>query len=665
MGNEKRKTKNESPSPPHAPLRLPFPMTQPRRPAIALALCLSATVAHSQDLPVDKLSLKEVIARTLANNSDIQVQNLGKLIEQERLKVAKQPFDPKLEGSYVYQWINTPQNTQDFVSTGGGIGTPNNPSGSNTTDIGGGNGTPADPILTNPRIFEQRNHVGKLALSSRLPTGTNVELGSTLRVLDNTLNRQLPPSLFNPEWETFTGLTLTQPLLRDWGLRANSAEIRIAKGNVKIADLEWQAKTAENVSEVIKRYYEVIFTRENVAVQAEAVALAQKLLDDTTARSKEGVAAGNDVAVAQAGVSQRQEELLAAQVQYIERQNALQLLFRTSEEIINNGHRLEPTDSLTSSVPPTDRATLMQVATTQRYEVRQADEAVSVRSAQSQLASNQARPRLDLVTSGGYHGLANNFNSTYSEAFSQQGPEWTAGIQFSLPLNLDHMRAGKRAAEHQQSQAEVTREKMRLQVALEVDTVLARMRADEQRLAAAHTSEAAAKQSVEGEMKRLKEGVSTSYQVLQLQREYAQTRSRALAALTDLNKDITDLYYATGTLLEKQGIICEAAQPAPVISIQPTPAAIAAKQKQQQAQRPGLLARLFGKDAKDDASDASDDKAEAAAKAQAKAKAEAPPAPSAATPAKPQAAAKESGKAQAQAPDQSAKKASFFKRLFQ
>lgn len=509
------------------------------------AALLTASLSLSgmaEELPVEKLTLKDVIAKTLANNNDIQVKSVGRLVEEERVNVAKVPFDPTLEMSYNYQWVNTPQNTQDFISTGGGVGSATNP---------------ADPILTTPRIFEQRNHVAKAAITNRLPTGTGIEIGSTLRVLDNTLNRQMPPSIYNPEFESFTGITLTQPLLRDFGMRANLAEIRIAKSNAKLADLEWQAQTADTVAEVMKRYYDLVFTTQNVAVQQEAIGLAEKLLDDTQKRSKEGVAAGNDVLVAQAGVSQRTEDLLAAQVQHIERQNALQILFRRAEEVIAVGHRIEPTDSLTQKVPETDRGTLMTLAQGNRYEIKQADTGVEIHQAKTQLARNQSLPRFDLVGSAGYHGLTGEFGSTYERAFDRQGPEWSAGAQFSMPLNWGHLRAGARAAEHEQTQSVVVREKVRLQVALEVDTVLARIRADEKRVAASSVSVEAAKASVDGELKRLKEGVSTSYQVLQLQREYAQTRSRQLAALTDLNKDLVDLYLATGTLLQKQDILVD------------------------------------------------------------------------------------------------------------
>lgn len=514
-----------------------------------MVLLTASSLQAVDEAEAQRMTLREAILQALLNNTDIRVEDLGRAIEAEKVKVAKQDFDLKLEGSYIYQSIDTPQNAQDFVATGGGTSAPNNP---------------AEPIPATPNIFEQRNHVGKLALSNKFATGTEVELGTTLRVLDNSLNRQLPPSLFNPEWETFTGLTITQPLLRDLGMRGNLAEIRIAKSNAKIADYEWQARTASVVAEVMKRYYDVVFTLENIRVQKDGVALADKLLEDTRKRSKEGVAANNDVVVAEAGVYQRKEEALAAEMQYIERQNALQLLFKRSEEVFARSTRIVPVDGLSPEVPDTSRSTLMSVALDKRQEIKQAAETMNVRSAQSDLARNQSRPRLDLVASGGFHGLDGGFGDTYSRAFNGQGPEWTAGMQFSVPLNWDNLKAAKRLAEGQVNQAAVLAEKVRLQVLLEVDTVLSRVRIDQQRLVAARKSREAAQQSADAELKRLQQGVSTSYQVLQLQRDYSQARSRELATLADLNKDIADLYLTTGTLLEKHQITTEPAPPPPV-----------------------------------------------------------------------------------------------------
>ncbi len=495
----------------------------------------------------ERLTLRAVILRALESNNDIQIEGLGKLIEEEKIKVASQPLDPRFEGSYNYESIRTPQNAQSYVATGGGTG------------FG------AAPVPSQPNIFMQRNHIGKMTLVDRTSAGTTYELGTTMRVLSNSLNRRLPPSIWSPEYETFTGLTVTQPLMRGYGQNANLAEIRIAKANAKIADYEWQARTSSVVAEVMKRYYDVIFTRENILVQRESIALAEKLLGDTQKRSKEGVAANNDVVVAEAGVYQRKEDVLAAEMQYIERQNALQLLFKRSDDVYMEGTRIVPVDKLTEVMPMTDRTALMGVALKNRYEVKQAEEFINARDAQSQLAHSQSRPRLDLIASGGLHGLQGNMAESYSRAFQAQGPEWTAGFQYSLPLNRDHMKATERLANHQQEQAVVQAEKTRLRVLLEVDTVLNRVRIDQQRLVATRKSREAAMQSADAELKRLHQGVSTSFQVLQLQRDYSQARSRELATLADFNKSLADLDLTTATVLKNQKISLFTPPPPPPV----------------------------------------------------------------------------------------------------
>ena len=506
---------------------------RPGLPPIILPMLMVLVVSARGVEPAmeERLSLRAVILKALENNNDIMIQDLGRLVEMEKIKVANQALNPRLEGSYAYQSIRTPQNTQDYIATGGGLA------------------TTATPQLTSPHIFMQRNHVTKLTLVDKLTSGATIELGTTLRVLSNSLNRRQPPGIFSPEWESFTGITATQPLMRGFGKDANLAEIRIAKANAKIADYEWQFRTSTVVADVMKQYYDVIFTRANIAVQKEGIELAEKLLGDTRKRSKEGVAANNDVVVAEAGIYQRKEELLAAELLYIERQNALQMLFRRSTDVYSQSTRVVPVDGLSDRMPVTSRNQLMGLAVNNRYEVKQAEEFIKARNAQAQLAHNQSLSRLDFVASGGLHGLDGNVGQTYSNAFQSQGPEWTAGFQFSVPLNKDNQKATERLAFRQQEQAVKQAEKLRLQVLLEVDTVYNRVQINQDRLFATRKSREAALQSADAELKRLQQGVSTSYQVLQLQRNYSQAKSREMAALADFNKSIVDLDLITATLL--------------------------------------------------------------------------------------------------------------------
>ncbi len=496
---------------------------------------------------VEKMSMRQVVGLVLENNHDISVQNLNRLIESERIEMARAAFDISLEGSYAYQYIDTPQNAQEFVATGGGAAIFDE----NDMEVG-----LSSSLLSSPSIFEQRNNVAKLALQQRLFTGTTVEVGSSLRILDNTLNRSMPPGLFNPEYETFTGITLTQPLLRDFGSNANLAEVRIAKSNKRLADLEWRSRTAALTASAMKLYYDVIFTHENMLIQRDAIKLAEQLFEENKKRSVEGVIPPNDVLIAEGAVYKRREEALLAENQYVERQNALQLLFTVGDEA-DRQLRILPSDSLKDSVKVSQRTSLVEMAQDSRYDILQALEVVQQREDQSQFASNQVRPRLDLIGSAGYHGLAGSTSNSYREAANGQAPEWTVGLSFSVPLEFKRARAAARLAKHREAQAHIDVSRVRAQIGLELDTVLNRIETDRQRLITARKGREVASSAMDGEVKRLGEGVSTSFQVLQYQTEYSQTRSRELAALADLNKDQLDLWLVTGQLLDRMGIVID------------------------------------------------------------------------------------------------------------
>jgi outer membrane protein TolC len=234
----------------------------------------------------------------------------------------------------------------------------------------------------------------------------------------------------------------------------------------------------------------------------------------------------------------------------------MQLLFKKGSDA-GETLRITPADSLKGSVEVSSRAELLQMASSARYDVLQALEVAAQRKDQTHFAKSQSLPRLDLIASAGYHGLAGSTGRSYSEAVGGQGTEWTVGVSFSVPLGFKRARAQARLAQHQETQAAIDLDRVKAQISLELDTVLSRIEMDRQRLSTARKSREVALKTMEGEIKRLTEGVSTSYQVLQYQKEYSQTRSRELAALADLNKDQVDLWLVTGQLLERRGIIVE------------------------------------------------------------------------------------------------------------
>ena len=130
---------------------------------------------------VEELQLEEAIVLTLENNYEIEIERMNPKVASEFVMVAESAFDMRLEASYTYQSIDTPQNTQDFVATGGSIG----------------GGAPNETS-----IFEERNQIAKIALIKQFTLGTTAELSTSHSILDNSLNRDSASALFYPEYET-------------------------------------------------------------------------------------------------------------------------------------------------------------------------------------------------------------------------------------------------------------------------------------------------------------------------------------------------------------------------------------------------------------------------------------------------------------------------------
>jgi len=69
----------------------------------------------------------------------------------------------------------------------------------------------------------------------------------------------------------------SQQLLNGFGTKVNTRNIRIAKNNRRIADLAFSQQAITTITNTITAYWELVFARENVKVQQQAVRLRKNL----------------------------------------------------------------------------------------------------------------------------------------------------------------------------------------------------------------------------------------------------------------------------------------------------------------------------------------------------------------------------------------------------
>src|SRR5206468_1362623 len=112
------------------------------------------------------------------------------------------------------------------------------------------------------------------------------------------------------------GITLKQPLLKDFWIDQYRRNIQIQKQNLKIADLALRGEIMSNLTMVATAYYDLVFAREQVTVQTTAMQLAQRLLDDTRRKVQAGLLTLLDEKQEESNLEVIQTALFAAEQNY-------------------------------------------------------------------------------------------------------------------------------------------------------------------------------------------------------------------------------------------------------------------------------------------------------------------------------------------------------------
>jgi outer membrane protein TolC len=91
-------------------------------------------------------------------------------------------------------------------------------------------------------------------------------------------------------------------------------------------------------------------------------------------------------------------------------------------------------------------------------------------------------------------------------------------------------------------------------ILVNVQIAVGAAQAEFERVGATREAAQAAEAAYDAEVKKLENGKSTSFNVLQLQRDLTGARSLHLRALADYNRALTELYFREGTILDRAQI---------------------------------------------------------------------------------------------------------------
>lgn len=436
-----------------------------------------------------------------------------------------------------------------------------------------------NPLITGASNWlVSSNFNGNVGYSQGFSTGAQLGVA-----FDNTqITSNAARYTYNPILSSSLGFTITQPLLRGFGIELNRRFMRIAKNDQRIADLVFRQQVIDTVAGIARLYTDLVSLNENVKVKREALRLAQRLYEDNQHKVEQGQQAPIEVTRAQAQVASDQQALISAQG-LVQQQELIVKTALTRGGLANPAIRtahIIPTDTITvpetESVRPVDA--LIAGALHDRPDLAQAG--IQVENSQISLKGslNDLRPELNVVgtvQNGGLSGDVNaaalaltpgaalypgGYGTALGQIFKNNFPTYSVGIQLMLPLRNRVAQADAVRDELQVRQTQVRRQQFEDQVRLEVADADVAMQQARAAYEAAVQSRVLQEQSVKVEQETFDVGLATNYQVIQYQTYLAQARSTEVAAKGAYVKAMIALDRATARTLEVNDVSIQEAQ---------------------------------------------------------------------------------------------------------
>ncbi len=408
------------------------------------------------------------------------------------------------------------------------------------------------------------------ALEGQLPTGGQYSVSVSQARIDNntTINA------FNPWYTASLNVSVSQPLLR--GLGAGS-ETRHQLALSYIGQDATSAQTLVNVSSTLSQvedtYWNLVSAWRNVAIQEDALRHAVAQQQSNVRLAKAGRAAPIDAVESSSQVAVYQDNVFSALSTVSQLQNELKALIVDDPADPIWRANLMPTTAVLQLPRAPSLDELLANAMKNRPEIAQVAAANRAADVNQAFAKNQTLPQVDLKLNYQGNGFAGNalpplggvfgnaappsyLGGTYNQAYGNMGrfPTTSVGVEISRPIGNTTARAALAAANEQQRIARLQSAGIDERVLFDVRNALQAYQSASSRLYAAGEARKSAQQVYDSEVRKFKNGESTTFLVTQRQVELVQQEGRELQAQTDLNKAIVELQRVDGSILSSNNV---------------------------------------------------------------------------------------------------------------
>ena len=470
--------------------------------------------------PVLSLSLEDAVQRALTNNLDIAVEKFTP--ETSQLDVSE------LRG--FYQPI--------LSSTVGQV----------SAD------TPAQTAFSGADVENRDTLTYNFAAEQSLRTGGSLRLD----FLNHRVNTNSTFEKFNPSFGSDLDVQLTQPLLRDLKVDSRRYQIKVARKNREISDVQFRETVVNTLANVKNRYYDLLYAIDNLAAQRKSLALAVGLVEQNRAKVRAGTLAQLDVVSAESEQASREESVIVAEAALADAEDALRRAIYPDNEAATWASRIVPTDRPTAEPVRVDAAAAADKALAHRTDIVAARKRLENSEYAIGYTRNQRLPGLDLVAGYGTSGVGGTtlrrlglggpvietipggYSNVLTDVFHNDFPTWKASVTLSYPILNRQAGAAHARARVSRDQSRLSLERLEMQITGEVRKAARAVETNFKRIETTRAATVLQQRRLDTETKKFAAGMSTNFLVTQTQRDLVLAEVAQVRALADYRKSLVE-----------------------------------------------------------------------------------------------------------------------------
>ena len=492
----------------------PAPMPSPYVPPAALR------AAPVDDRPVLELTLDEAVRRTLENNADIAVERFNPESSVEAVEELKGFYEP----------ILTSLVQADSAAR------------------------PASNTFAGAEKLETDQLDYNFGVQQFVTTGGNFRADfSNRRTTTNSIFEA-----FNPQYSSDFDLSFNQPFLRNFKTDARRTQIKIAKKNLEITDVQFRQTVTNTVAGVKQAYYDLLYAIDNLEAQRKSLALATKLLEENQIRVRVGTMAPLDVVAAESEVAGREETVIVAEADVADAEDALKrAIFNTNDPAVWDT-RIVPVERPTAEPFRVDTEAAIMNALAKRTDIAAARKRLENADYDVAYAKNQKLPTLDLIASYGTTGLGGTqlrdpdtgellpvpvgggYGGVLGDVFGNNFPTWSVGFNIAYPILNRQAGAAEAQARIARDQEMAVIRRLEMQITAEVRSAARAVETNYKRVESTRAARVLQERRLDAETKKFAAGMSTNFLVTQSQRDLAIAEVAELRAIADYRKSLVN-----------------------------------------------------------------------------------------------------------------------------